>query len=143
MLGAAQQLADSLPNLWLDASAGRTVAAAISVLEERRDRGELGEIVLLHIGNNGRFTDGHFDRIMTVAGPNRRVIFLTVRVPRPWETENNTTMRRGVERYDHATLVDWQAIIEKRADLLWTDRTHLNPEGAKYYAEIVRDHLVL
>ena len=142
MMGAAHQLSESVPSLWLDASVGRSVATAIRVLEEQRDCGGLGEIVLLHVGNNGRFTDAHFDRIMKVTGPGRRVVFLTVRVPRPWQAGNNASIRRGVKRYSQAKLVDWRSAIEKRAELLWTDGTHLKPEGAKYYAEIVAPHLV-
>ena len=56
MLGAAHQLAEDIPGIDLDASVGRQVSQAIRLLRERRENGQLGDIVLLHLGNNGVFT---------------------------------------------------------------------------------------
>ncbi len=141
MLGAAHQLATSVPNIDLDAALGRQVRDVITLLREREANGQLGEIVLLHIGNNGLFSDAEFDRIMEVTGPERRVIFLTLKVARVWEEANNAVIARGVDRHPRAILVDWRAAIEERPDALWSDGTHLRPEGASYYVELLAPHM--
>ena len=50
---------------------------------------------------------------------------------------------KGSRRSPHGTafLVDWRAAFEERPDVLWKDGTHLRPEGAGYYVELVARHL--
>ncbi|MYK25589.1 MAG: acyltransferase, partial [Dehalococcoidia bacterium] len=141
MLGAAHQLAEDIPGIDLDASVGRQVSQAIRLLKERKANGQLGDVVLLHLGNNGTFTAKQFDQIMEVAGPERRVVFLTLRVSRSWEQGNNEVIREGVERHEGAFLVDWRAAIEERPEVLWKDGTHLRPEWASFYVELLEPHL--
>lgn len=141
MLGAAHQLAEDIPGIDLDASVGRQVSHAIRLLKERKANGQLGDVVLLHLGNNGTFTSKQFDQIMEVVGPERRVVFLTLRVSRSWEQGNNEVIRKGVERHEGAFLVDWRAAIEERPEVLWKDGTHLRPEWASFYVELLEPHL--
>ena len=137
MLGAAYQLAAGVQGIDLDAAVGRQVSEAIALLRERKASGQLGEVVLLHIGNNGTFTDAQFDEIVEAVGAGRRIIFLNLKVPRAWEEPNNEVITRGVARHGQAILVDWRTAIAERPEVLWTDDTHLRPEGAIYYVEIV------
>lgn len=137
MLGAAYQLAADVQGIDLDAAVGRQVSEAIALLRERKASGQLGEVVLLHIGNNGTFTDAQFDEIVEVVGAGRRIIFLNLKVPRAWEEPNNEVITRGVARHGQAILVDWRSAIAERPEVLWTDDTHLRPGGAIYYVEIV------
>ncbi|MDE2934191.1 MAG: acyltransferase family protein [Chloroflexota bacterium] len=141
MLGAAHQLAKDIPGIDLDASVGRQVSQAIRLLNERKANGQLGEVVLLHLGNNGTFTAKQFDQIMEAVGPERRVVFLTLRVNRSWEKGNNEVIREGVERHEGAFLVDWRAAIEEHPEVLWKDGTHLRPEWASFYVELLEPHL--
>ena len=141
MLGAAHQLAEDIPGIDLDASVGRQVSQAIRMLQERKANGQLGDVVLLHVGNNGTFTARQFDRIMEVVGEERRVVFLTLRVNRSWEQGNNEVIREGVERHEGAFLVDWRAALEERPEVLWKDGTHLRPEWASFYVELLEPHL--
>ena len=141
MLGAARELADSVPGIDLDAELGRQVWQAIRMLEDRKENGLLGEIVLLHLGNNGAFSKIEFDRIMEVVGEERRVVFLTLKVERSWEEGNNEVISEGVRQYPQALLVDWREAIGGRPELLWTDGTHLRPEGATFYVKLLAPYL--
>ena len=141
MLGAAHQLAADVPGIDLDAAVGRQVKEVIALLREREANGLLGDVLLLHIGNNGKFTDEQFDRIVEVAGPQRRVVFLTVKVTREWEEANNAVIARGAERHPRAVVVDWRTAVLERPDVLWTDDTHLRPEGARLYATLLAPYL--
>ena len=143
MLGAAQQLAADVPGIDLDAAVGRQVTEVIALLREREANGLLGDVLLLHIGNNGEFTDEQFDRIVDLAGPQRRVVFLTVKVTREWEEANNAVIARGAERHPRAVVVDWRTAVLERPDVLWTDDTHLRPEGARLYATLLAPYLTV
>jgi peptidoglycan/LPS O-acetylase OafA/YrhL len=136
MLGAAYTLAGSIPGIDLDAAVGRQASAAVSLLQERAASGTLGQVLVVHIGNNGTLTSGQIDQIMQIAGPSRRVIFLTLHVPRSWQDSNNAVLA-GVTRYANATLIDWYSVGEQHPEFLYTDGIHLTPAGANYYASLV------
>jgi lysophospholipase L1-like esterase len=137
MLSAAPTLEQTLPNMGINAAVGRQVSAAIDILRARRAAGQLGAIVVVHLGNNGTFTARQFDEMMQVLAGVKRVVFVNVKVPRPWEGPNNTALADGVKRYPNAVLVDWHTASANRPELFWSDGIHLNPEGAKVYADLI------
>jgi len=137
MLGAANTLAAGVGNIEVDAAVGRQVSAAIDLLSAYRDAGRLGEVVIVHMGNNGTFSSGQFDQMMEVLAGVRRVVFVNLKVPRSWEGPNNSVLAEGVTRYSNATLVDWHTTGIDRPDFFWDDGIHLRPEGAQYYAQLI------
>ena len=137
MLGAASWLAGSIPNIDLDSSVGRQASAAIALLQDRLAKGDLGQIVLVHIGNNGNLTDAQFEQIMLIAGADRQVIFLNTRVPRDWQDSNNAVLSAGAQRHANMTLVDWHGVTEDHPELFAKDRIHLNGAGAELYTRLV------
>jgi peptidoglycan/LPS O-acetylase OafA/YrhL len=137
MLGAAQWLAVNIPNLDLDSQVGRQASAAISVLQQRLEQGQLGQIVLVHIGNNGTLTEGQFETIMQIAGPERQVIFLNTRVPRAWQDSNNAVLSAGLKRHSNMTLIDWHGVTQDHPELFANDHIHLNGAGAEFYTRLV------
>jgi hypothetical protein len=138
MLGAAAALRQTFGNIVVDAVVGRQVPTAIAILRERRATGALGDVVIVHIGNNGTFTARRFDEMMSVLQGVRKVVFLTDRVPRDWEEPNDAVIVQGVARYPNTILVDWRAATAGRSDLFWNDGIHLRPEGARFYAHLIQ-----
>ena len=137
MLGAANTLATTVGNIEVDAAVGRQVSTAIDLLRSYRDGGRLGEVVVVHMGNNGTFTSGQFDQMMEVLAGVRRVVFVNLKESRSWEGSNNTVLSEGVARYSNTVLVDWHAASVDRPDFFWDDGIHLRPEGAQYYAQLI------
>lgn len=142
MLGAASQVAALSPATVVDAVVGRQVSAGIQDLQIRRETGELGDIVIVGLGNNGTFTDAQFDAMMVPLVDVPIVVFVNVRVPRRWEDSVNATIASGVSRYPNTYLVNWYGLSANRPDLFWDDGMHLRPEGAQLYvhniAEVIR-----
>jgi peptidoglycan/LPS O-acetylase OafA/YrhL len=136
-LGAVSQLEKALGDVGIDAAVGRQVSAAIAILQQRVAAGQLGPVVVIHMGNNGTFSAKQFDTIMGVLNGERRVIFLTARVPRTWEGPNNTVLTEGVKRYPNAVLVDWRSTAADHPEYFWGDGIHLRPEGAQVYADLI------
>jgi peptidoglycan/LPS O-acetylase OafA/YrhL len=142
MLGAAGELEREVPNLtYIDAEVGLQAAGAIDVLRWRRGSGELGEVVVVDIGNNGVFTAEQFDELMGVLEGVRRVVFVNVNVPRAWERPNNEVLAEGVRRYPNAVLVDWYSASVEHPEYFVEDGIHLRIEGQRVYAGLIAEAL--
>lgn len=141
MLGAVRQLTEAISDVSVDAAVGRQVSAGIEILRGWRDAGLLGDVVIVHLGNNGTFTARQFDKMMEVLGEVRLVLFVNVKVPRSWEGSNNAVLADGVGRYQNTALVDWHSASANRPDLFWDDGIHLRPEGARLYANLIASAL--
>ena len=137
MLGARAALVQAIPGLQVDATVSRQLSQGTAVAQAKQAAGALGPVVVVHLGNNGGITAGQFDQLMGTLAGARRVVVLTLKVPRAWEAGNNAIIRAGVARYPNAVLADWQAVSAGRADYFWSDGIHLRPEGARAYATLV------
>ena len=142
MLGAVGELQKDIPGLTVvDAEVGLQVYAAIDILGSRRATGQLGDVVIVHIGNNGTFTKGQFDQIMRILSGVDRVVFVNVTVPRTWEGPNNEVIAEGVKRYPNAVLADWHSASADRPELFYGDGYHLRPKGQRVYTDLVSSYL--
>jgi peptidoglycan/LPS O-acetylase OafA/YrhL len=140
MLGAAEKLGKTVPNVvTIDAEVGFQAADVIAVLEARRYSGELGEVVVVHIGSNGVFTAEQFDETMGTLEGVRRVVFVNVNVPRPWAQPNNEVIAEGIERYPKAVLADWYTASVAHPEYFVEDGVHLTIEGQKAYATLIAE----
>jgi peptidoglycan/LPS O-acetylase OafA/YrhL len=137
MIGAAKQLGRLIGAIEVDAKVSRQAKAAIKLVSERREAGQLGDVVIIHIGSNGSFSARQFDDLMAQLADVRRVVVLTVKVPRRWEGPNNNVIVEGVKRYPNAVLVDWHAASADHPELFWRDGIHLQPAGAILYADLI------
>jgi hypothetical protein len=137
MLSAAPSLAAHVANIEVDAEVSRQVDAGINVLRARRDAGTLGDVVVVHLGTNGSFTSAEFDEIMSITAGVQRVVFLTLKVPRDWESGNNQVIAEGVSRYPNALLIDWRGVSAGHPDWFYDDEIHLEPVGGDVYAGLV------
>jgi len=82
MLGAVDALQRDIPNLsTIDARGSRQIPEAIGVLRQLRAADELGEVVIIHMGDNGIITDEQFDEMMEVLSGAREVLVVNTTVP--------------------------------------------------------------
>jgi hypothetical protein len=141
MLGAAADLAQSLPDLDLDAKVGRQMDAAMDVLRAARDAGKLGPVVVVHIGTNGFLTRQQFDDMMQLLAGLPRVVVVNNKVPRPWQDPNDDMLAQAASAYHNVKMVDWRGSSAGHPEFFWDDDTHLRPEGARAYAALVADRV--
>jgi lysophospholipase L1-like esterase len=140
MLGSADQLEQDIPSLTvMDAAVGLQASAAIDILRARQASGQLGEVVVVHIGNNGIFTAEQFDEMMGVLACARRIVFVNVNVPRAWVLPNNEVLAEGVQRYPNAVLVDWYSASIDHPEYFVEDGVHLQVEGQRVYADLIAE----
>jgi hypothetical protein len=137
MLGAAPQLLERFgPGTLVDAQVGRTLWPVIGIVGGLQAEGRLGERVVLHLGDNGGIDADLIARTMASLADVDRVVWLTVKVPRSWETQVNETLIGEIPKYPNARLLDWKALALDPA-LFYEDGIHLRPAGAQLYAQLV------
>ena len=141
MVGAAGELTRALGEPEIDAEVGRQAPAVIELLNQRRAKGQLGDEVVVHIGNNGTLSAEQFDEMMRALKGVRRVVFVNVNVPRSWEQPNNDVLAEGVRRYSNAVLADWHAASVNRPEFFVEDGYHLRTEGQQVYADLIAAQL--
>jgi hypothetical protein len=137
MLGAALELRKLFSDVDIDARVGRQPAAALDILRERYVAGRLGPVVIVHIGNNGDFTERQIAEMMQLLADVRQILIVNLRVPRDWENPNNARLTQIAQRYPNVKLVDWYHASLEHPELLYDDGVHLRPAGAKVYAALI------
>lgn len=138
MLGAEGAVLATLGNeVNFDAIVSRQFKQATAVVTDLRALGELGDIVVLHLGTNGAFSSEAFDDVMAQLQDRNRVIVLNAKVPRRWESVVNTAIDSGARRWPNVEIVDWNSYASARPELFRRDRVHLNPEGQAAYARLL------
>lgn len=142
MLGASSALSASIGNLELNAQVSRQVFQGINILQARRDAGQLGDVVIIHLGTNGAFTQGNLEQMMSILQDVPRVVFVTVNVPLDWEGPNNEVIRSAAS-YPNAVVADWKSVASDHPEIFGSDGVHVGPAGASYYANLLAPYTVV
>jgi hypothetical protein len=137
MLGAQRALETRMPGIVVDAAVSRHFGEAVAIARHLRDTGQLGALVVVHMGTNGLITGEEFDSMMDALRTVRRVVVVNLRVPRRWEAPDNDALAAGVQRWPNAVLVNWNAEGNAHPEWFWTDGYHLRPDGAAAYADLI------
>ncbi|NLM21171.1 MAG: acetyltransferase [Peptococcaceae bacterium] len=137
MVGTEAGLKELLPGILVDAEVGRQMYQAPEVIQRLSSQGQLREYVVVELGTNGPFTDEQLKKVLDLLGPDKRIILVNTRVPRPWEGQVNQTLAKIVVDYPNAKLVDWYAASSGHDEYFYNDGVHLNPDGTKAYASLI------
>jgi peptidoglycan/LPS O-acetylase OafA/YrhL len=140
MRGALDVLRVALPGADVDAVEGRQASVAFDILNTLADSDHLGSDVVLHIGTNGTIQPSALDAVLARMG-TRRVVLLSVHVPRPWQDLNNRILTEAAHNHPNVHLVDWNAAASAHPEWLWPDGIHLRPEGAAAYRDLIEGAL--
>jgi peptidoglycan/LPS O-acetylase OafA/YrhL len=151
MLGAANQLIGAIDPMFatptvphvttVDAAESRQFSTGVDIIQQRKDAGALGQIVIVQLGTNGLIDPADFDRMMGLLADRQKVVLINAKVPRPWEQEVNDTLAAGVKKYKNAVLLDWHSYGGAHPEFFYDDGIHLRPNGAAAYAAFVAQAL--
>ncbi len=139
MLGARSAIKKQIKGVWMSARVSRQPSDGVDTLRLIRSQNSLRRTVVVHLGDNGRFTSQQIDRMMSILLDVEHVIIVTVKVPRRWEATVNATLRDAAARYDNVTLVDWNRRWRRcpGGKVFARDGYHLSPNGARCYANLI------
>ena len=100
---------------------------------------QLPRNVVVHLGTNGTYSLDQCRELVDTAGQKRRVFLVTVHVDRPWAKPNNKVLRAcdAAYRADRVQVIDWDWAATRHPGWLYSDGTHLRPEGATAFARIM------
>jgi hypothetical protein len=142
MLGAvlSKTIQKKWPNGNVDAKTSRSMGKGITLMNELKEKGKLGDPLIVHLGTNGGCSEANLNKIMEIAG-DRPVFMLTTTNPKILKI--NTQIKTVCGNYSNCHVVDWYTYLnewrEENADNLkngWKDLTykdgmHLRPEKGK------------
>jgi len=135
MLGGTSALQAAIPGMAVDAVVSRQYSTLPTVVAAHARAGTLPATIVIHLGTNGTVVPATCDAVVHLLG-KRRVVMVTLTVPRTWQDANNVTIRACAAR-NHAGLADWHALSAGHPELLAPDGYHLRPAGARAYASLV------
>jgi hypothetical protein len=135
MLGAASKLAEQ--GVWVDAKVGRQFKEGVELVTALNAGGLLGDVLVIHLGNNGPSTRERFEELMAQTTNVRLVVVLTVKVPKPWQGEVNTEVFDLPNRYPNVRLIDWNGLSQTQEGIFYSDGIHLRPAGQDVYTQLV------
>ncbi len=121
----------------IDAVESRQFEDSVAAVERFAAEGRLTPVVVVHIGNNGAAPPGALDRVVAAVGPERRLVLLSVRVPRRWEGQVNDEVGRVVAAHPNVVLADWYVVSASKPGLLIEDGVHLTRRGQEVYRDLV------
>jgi lysophospholipase L1-like esterase len=126
----------------VDASVARQAADIIGVLQGyRAAKAGLPNAVVVQVGDNGPIEESQIAELKAVLRGVRRVVFVTVRVPRSWQDSNNELIHKMVQGWPQARLADWNAATVGK-ESLFDDGIHPDEEGQALYARTIERALL-
>ena len=135
MYGAAWRLAHH--GFESDARCGRSPRGGIYLLQRRKRRGTLPEIVVVALGTNYFITDGQVATMLRVLGRHRTLMLVTPF--RSFRPVSNGPMRRAAQRWPRrVTLIDWSRLASSHHYWFWGDGTHMRPLALDHYWRLLR-----
>ncbi len=138
MIDIQPYLQADVPGVQVDGMVSRQFETGISVVQADRAAGTLGAVLVVELGTNGTVTASDFDAMMQAAAGVKRVVFVNIDVPRPWEAPDNAVLAAGVARYPGvAVLADWYTLSTPHPEWFTPDQVHLEPVGAQALAGLV------
>lgn len=136
MLDAEPFLKKLVPGIAVDGKIGRQMWDAQDIVDSLKASGKLGNRVIFNLGTNGAFTKKQLVKLLDSLQDAEQVIFVNVRVPRPWEASVNSMLAGVVRDYPNAKVVDWYAASAGHDDYFAPDGVHLESGGAEAYAKL-------
>ncbi len=121
----------------IDAVESRQFDEGVAAIEAFAAEGRLTPVVVVHLGNNGAAPPGALDRVVAAVGPERRLVLVSVRVPRRWEGQVNEEVLRTVAAHPNVVLADWNTVSASEPGLLIEDGVHLTRRGQEVYRDLV------
>lgn len=136
MLGAKDELTGR--GIKVNAVVSRQFRDAVPIVEHLKAAGRLRKKVIIHLGSNGIPIDAaECNRISDVAGPNRTVYLVNLKIPRPYRRNQNERLAACAQRRANTLLIDWFHYSRSHPSWFAADGYHLNSAGQTKYAAFV------
>ncbi|PGL70654.1 acetyltransferase [Bacillus sp. AFS055030] len=137
VINSIPELKKTYSSLSVNAKIGRQFTEASAIIQQAKNTNSLGNIVVIELGTNGPFTTKQMSSLIDLIGKDRKILFVNTRVPRPWESIVNKTLREVSSKYANTRVVDWHSASANHNSYFSPDGVHLKPDGAKALASLL------
>jgi hypothetical protein len=136
MLGARDELTGR--GIKVNAVVSRQFRDAVPLVERLKAAGRLRKKVVIHLGSNGiLIVPADCDRISAMAGLNRTVYLVNLKLPRPYRRIQNERLAACARRRANTVLVDWFHYSRSHSSWFASDGYHLTSAGQTKYASFI------
>ena len=138
LLGADSNVEKQIPNCIVDAKESRQVSKARIVVEELKEKEELGDIVIIALGTNGTFSAMVGEKLIDAIGQERQIYWVTVFGQRlQWQEDSNHMIWSMEKKYSNVHVIDWAAEANEHSEWFLEDGVHLTESGCEAYAQLL------
>lgn len=143
-LASSNALGEAMPQALVNAEVSRTSAAALPMVEQMVDSGQMREVLVLSVTANSTFTVAQLEQLKASVSPNgeRKIVLVTGVGPAnlTWIEPSNQVIREfAAQNPDTVFIADWQAAAKGHPEYLVSDGVHPQNEGLTVYAQTVKD----
>lgn len=141
VLGEKDRLTEAFPHGLIDGRVGRQAKEALDVYESYAERGIVGDTVVFMVGTNGDLTEDELESIVEAVGPDKRLWFVSNRMPDEFRDANNQLIRACVDRHGNVGLIDWFGLSAEQNDWFWDDGTHIRQgsDGEAAFVDLIKE----
>ena len=136
MLGAREEL--MARGIRVNAIVSRQFRDAVPLVRQLRAAGRLRRKIVIHLGNNGiLIVAADCDRISQIAGANRAVYLVTLKIPRSYRRVQNERLAACAQRRANTVLIDWFGYSHHHPSWFAADGYHLTSIGQTRFASFI------
>lgn len=142
-LASSIALGEAMPQALVNAEVSRTSSAALPIIEQMVDSGQMRDVLVLSVTANSTFTVDQLERLKALVSPNgeRKIVLVTGVGPAnlTWIEPSNQVIREfAAQNPDTVFIADWQAAAKGHPEYLVSDGVHPQGEGLTVYAQTVK-----
>lgn len=134
LLAAADGLYKVFPNGYFDGKVSRSMIGGEEVLTDLKNKGKLGNVVILALANNSDFFEWRIDRLMNVL-EDRQVYWVTAVLAD--DPKFNEKFRGYASEHSNIHIVEWEEKSRDHPEYFYEDGIHVKGDGIDAYANII------
>ena len=138
VLGARNAITDAIPGAKVDAEISRMPGAFTGRVKKLNRRDKLANVVVIHPATNGVLTEEILRNTLDPLADYQRVVVVNASVPRSWEKPNNSIIDDVITDYPNVVLADWRKEADGRSEFFVSDGIHLTGQGARAFADLIK-----
>ena len=133
-LDAVDELYKKFPKGYFDGKISRSIIGGKEVLVDLKDRGKLGNTVILALSTNGDYSDKRNKELMEILG-NREIYWINaVGADDP---KFNERFEVFAKNYSNIHIVDWESAAKGHPEYFYADGIHTKGNGIKAYVDTI------
>lgn len=139
-LVSANKIKKALPGADVDGKVSRNADAGLMIAKQWASSGRMRKYLVIGLATNTYMTESVAESFVTVAGPDRKVVFVTGYGPKAeyWIEKSNRSIAVVAKKYpDRVRVADWASAIADHRNYLAKDNTHPDGRGASVFANTV------